>query len=60
LKGIRYPHGWVEDGDIIIDCSKKFQLPRELYYRLGNIKAEEIRRYSGEELMSQIEKYEHW
>ena len=39
VKGLRFPHAWVEDGDEVIDKSNglNVRLPKKLYYTLGKI-----------------------
>lgn len=65
LKGIRFDHAWVEKGDEVIDVSngKNLKLPKDLYYAIGNIKENQLIRYSREkaiENMTGIGNYGPW
>lgn len=43
VKGLRFPHAWVEDGDTVYDYSngRNRELPRDVYYAIGGIKPNE-------------------
>jgi hypothetical protein len=48
LKGIKYDHAWVEEGDTVIDKSngQDIRIPKEAYYALGDIQENQTIRYS--------------
>lgn len=68
LSGIRFSHAWVEDDHFVYDFSlgKKAILPKELYYRLGEVdkhSPNKYRRYNAEEAQQRMEDtgiYGHW
>jgi hypothetical protein len=43
VSGLRFPHAWVEDGDIVIDQSNgnDIRMDKRVYYALGRIKPNE-------------------
>lgn len=48
IRGIRFLHAWIENGDMVIDKSngRDLNVPKALYYALGNINPEETVRYT--------------
>lgn len=62
LKGMEYGHAWVEYQDEVMDRAndKNFQMPREVYYAIGNIDPNQQHKYNSEEVMEMIMKYETW
>ena len=68
-EGIRYPHAWVEftqniggiDIEFIADFSNgnEVVVPKELYYKIGNIDPEFNRAYSIDEIEEKIEENGH-
>ena len=76
LQGIRFTHAWVEYGGIpplVYDPSvirnqsscgtiqdKGLHICRDKYYDLGEIREEEVRRYTRQEAVEALLKYEHW
>ena len=54
LKGIRYDHAWIEKGDMVIDTSngKNLEIPKIVYYAIGNIKENQLIRYTQKEAMA--------
>ena len=62
LSGIRFGHCWVESKDTVLDHSngKKRELPKQVYYSLGNIKADECYYYTPEEASKWMLKSKHW
>jgi len=40
LTGLKFGHGWVEDGNVVIDNSNgnNIKMDKDLYYKLGHIK----------------------
>ena len=62
LKGIRFGHAWVEYGSKILDHSngKKQEIPKAVYYALGDIKPSECKYYNGTEAAKWMLKTEHW
>lgn len=69
-EGIRYPHAWVEaevgggnsTGFVVIDRSngKSFVVDRELYYSVGSIVHDDVRRYTAKEALSLAVKHGHY
>ena len=43
VKGLRFPHAWVEDGDTVIDQSngRDIRMDKKVYYALGGVKPKE-------------------
>ena len=66
LEGRRFGHAWVEidDGPLImvLDQSngRNLLLPRDMYYRIGEVDPEECRRYTPEETLHQLARHHHW
>ena len=60
IKGLRYIHAWVEDGDTVIDKSngKNIKMPRFLYYALGNIG--KAFKYTPQKVKEGMLKYSHY
>ena len=59
LEGIKYNHAWVEDDHIVYDYSnnRNIQLPKSLYYRIGDIQKGEVYKYNFEEVNKNSLKY---
>lgn len=62
VKGIRFGHAWVEINNIVIDISngKNVAMEKEMYYRIGNIKDTEVKKYSPAESKLMILKTENF
>lgn len=63
LEGITYGHGWVLDGDTVIDRSngRNLRIPKALYYVLGGIdRIGNLHTYTWEEARKLILQYKHW
>ena len=62
LEGSRFGHCWVESKDTVLDHSngKKRELPKAVYYNLGNINADECHYYTPEEASKWMLKSKHW
>ena len=62
IHGIEYAHGWVEDGNNVIDNSRgrNIVMPKDLYYILGNIDAQNTYRYNRDEVRRNILKSGTW
>lgn len=62
LEGRRFGHAWVEVDDVVVDASngRNLVLPRDAYYRLGRVVAEECRRYTPEEATIEMVRSKHW
>lgn len=62
LEGLRFGHAWVEYGNKILDHSngKKQEIPKALYYKIGNVKSSDNKYYDGDEAMVWMLKKEHW
>lgn len=59
LEGIKYNHAWVEDDHIVYDYSnnRNIQLPKSLYYRIGEIQKGEVYKYNFDEVNKNSLKY---
>jgi hypothetical protein len=59
LTGIKYNHAWVEDASMVYDYSngRQIVLPKDLYYRLGKIKEQEVFRYTSSEMYKNASKF---
>lgn len=62
LKGIRFGHAWVEYGSKILDHSngKKQEIPKQLYYSMGDINPGECKYYTGTNAAKWMVKSKHW
>ena len=66
IQGIRFVHAWVElSGAVVFDKSNgmSIELPRDLYYAVGGVAEEELRRYTMDEarkLAFEFEVYGPW
>ena len=62
IKGIRYGHAWLEDGDSCIDVSqgKHLVLPKPFYYALGGINEDKIYKYNYEEMIEKTAETGRW
>jgi len=58
--GMRMVHAWIEEGDVVIDAGHDMDNPfivrKEVYYRGGQIKEAEIKRYTYEEMCGMLYK----
>lgn len=57
LEGVTYGHAWIEDGDMVIDCSngRDIRMPKILYYTLGHIaELDNIHVYTPEEARARV------
>ena len=62
LQGKRYGHAWVETDDTVYDYSngRKLEIPKAVYYGLGNIRKEDNKYYTPEEARKWIMKTKTW
>lgn len=63
LEGVTFGHGWVLDGDMVIDKSngKDLRLPKALYYNAGQIdRIGNLHMYTWEEARKKILQHNHW
>ena len=62
LKGIRFGHAWVEYGSKVMDHSngKKQEMPKALYYAVGDVRPRECKYYTGDEAAKWMLKSKHW
>jgi hypothetical protein len=62
LEGKRFGHAWVEKGDIVYDYSngKRLDLPKQVYYAMGNIKEEDNKYYKWRESLKWMVDEGHW
>lgn len=56
LLGTRFPHCWVERGDVVIEKSNglDLEIPIQPYYRVGNIQESQVRRYDYKEMSAKM------
>ena len=61
IKGVRYGHAFVLDGNAVIDKSngREFQMLKRLYYEIGKI-GDNVHEYSFEEFRNKILQHGHW
>jgi hypothetical protein len=58
---IKYGHAWVEiDGVTVFDTEHHKEVPKELYYAVGNIDSEDCLVYTYSEMAAHMRKHEHW
>jgi len=59
IEGVKYGHAWVEDGNTVIDPSKKpaLKVPKQLYYAIGNIKKSTVFDYNRAETSAAVSKH---
>ena len=62
ISGVKYGHAWIERGDTVLDYSngRNLELPKILYYSLGNIDESKLFRYNGEKFADRILEHETW
>jgi hypothetical protein len=63
LKGLRYGHAWVEyKGRKVLDHSNgnKIEMPKDVYYSIGNIKEEDNKYYKPMESIKWMLKTKNW
>lgn len=60
--GERYGHAWVEIGGVVFDRSngRDLAVPREEYYRRGEVVADECSRYNLKEMSEEMLRTEHY
>ena len=60
IKGIRYGHAWIEDGETVIDNSNgnNIKMSKKIYYLLGHIT--NTYRYDSIKFNKRILKYKTW
>jgi hypothetical protein len=63
LTGTRFDHAWVEVGDALVydnSNGKDLVVPMQTYYAIGNIKEEELVRYSVDQTRSKLIQHKHY
>lgn len=60
IEGIKHGHAWLELGDIVIDPSTGGVFRTEQYYRIGQIKNKEVKRYTRLEAIRMLVQTEHY
>ena len=62
LQGKRFGHAWVETNDTVLDHSngRKLEIPKAVYYSLGNIKQQDNKYYDKNQALTWIVKAKHW
>lgn len=61
--GLRHCHAWVELGMVFVADlanNRSLMIPRERYYMLGEIREEELVRYTPAEASEQARKHQHY
>ena len=61
IRGKRYGHAWVEIGSDVIDPSVPnpvLVINKQVYYAIGNIKEKNVKRYSYEEMLKMMVKFQ--
>ena len=57
IEGILYNHAWVEKGNTVIDETVSLEIPKKLYYMIGQIKESNVYRYSIDEMNKKLLEY---
>ncbi|RKZ72480.1 MAG: hypothetical protein DRQ48_00280 [Gammaproteobacteria bacterium] len=62
IAGVRHGHAWLERGDQVRDVSngRRLNLPKALYYAVGQVDPAECRRFSEAEALHQMVETGHW
>ena len=62
LKGLKFGHAWVEYGGKCLDHSngKKQEIPKTVYYAVGNIMPQQCKYYAPRETTRKMMKHRHW
>ena len=62
LKGLKFGHAWVEYGSKCLDHSngKKQEIPKTVYYAVGNIMPQQCKYYAPRETTRKMMKHKHW
>ena len=62
LKGLKFGHAWVEYGGKCLDHSngKKQEIPKTVYYAVGNIMPQQCKYYAPRETTRKMMKHKHW
>ena len=62
INGIRFLHAWVENENTVIDKSngRDLSIPKDFYYVLGHINADETVRYTCEEASNKMMESGHY
>ncbi len=64
LKGIRYCHGWIERGDVVIDVANGTinEYPKELYYAIADVVDQPgtIAKYDRQQALKMMLREEHY
>ena len=58
IAGKIFKHAWVENGDTVIDTSRNnIEIPKIIYYGIGNIEEKNVFRYDYNEVIEMSEKF---
>jgi hypothetical protein len=62
IHGVQYGHAWIEDGENIIDVSQRkfLQIPKIIYYSIGQIDESKVFKYSYKDLLKKTLQTGHW
>lgn len=62
IRGVKYGHAWVEDGNMVHDVSRggDRQIPKVLYYAIGNIDESKVFKYDIEHMRHKVTETGHW
>ena len=60
IEGVTYSHGWIEKGDTVISVlqGSYTEIPKELYYVVGQVKMETVVKYNRKQAMDMLLKHE--
>ena len=53
-RGMRFGHAWVEKDGVVYDTEADITIPADLYYAIGQIDKDEVKRYTTEEARRNI------
>lgn len=57
IEGIVYNHAWIEKGNKVIDQTVPIELPKQVYYAIGNIDKKTVYKYTYEEMAKKVGKF---
>lgn len=58
FKGMEFGHAWAEKDDVVMDTESGLRIPKDLYYRVGEVG--ETKKYSPVEAQSMATKHGHY
>jgi hypothetical protein len=62
IAGVKYGHGWIEDGDTVLDMSRgrNIRMPKDVYYALAHIDPSNTFRYTMNDLRAKVNESGTW